>query len=244
MIRKRHNLIGQTIGLGTVTKELETVKIQDGKYLREYQNWELICKCNNVYTCSNKYLINTKKPVLSCGCIKRADLKDKKFGKGTVINFLGHKMRGDTSKRQCCVWQLKCDCGNIYEAFSEHLTSGVKVSCGCHKSNFHNNFHKKTFSIYLNYMRQDAKRRGRVFNLSKEFLLELIINQSNKCKLSGLDISFENGTASLDRINNDIDYIEGNVQWVHRSVNYMKNTLNQERFIELCQLITNFNSKI
>jgi len=44
-------------------------------------------------------------------------------------------------------------------------------------------------------------------------------------------------TASLDRINSDMGYVEGNVQWVHRDINFMKGCLSQHNFIHLCQLI-------
>jgi len=55
---------------------------------------------------------------------------------------------------------------------------------------------------------------------------------------------FRETTASLDRINNDLGYIEGNVQWVHKDVNRMKWAFTQDRFLELCCLITeNINGK-
>lgn len=47
----------------------------------------------------------------------------------------------------------------------------------------------------------------------------------------------EEGTASLDRIDSSRGYVEGNVQWVHKDVNFMKQALSQERFVELCTLV-------
>jgi hypothetical protein len=37
--------------------------------------------------------------------------------------------------------------------------------------------------------------------------------------------------ASLDRIDNDSGYIEGNIQWVCKRVNYMKHTMKDEYFL-------------
>jgi len=49
-------------------------------------------------------------------------------------------------------------------------------------------------------------------------------------------------TASLDRIDSSKGYIEGNVQWVHRKINMMKQSYTQEEFIELCQAVVRNNT--
>ena len=68
---------------------------------------------------------------------------------------------------------------------------------------------------------------------------------NGKCALSGLEIQFgkhwkmmSDQTASLDRIDNTKGYITGNVQWVHKQVNFMKGTMEQTEFIEFCKLIS------
>ena len=43
--------------------------------------------------------------------------------------------------------------------------------------------------------------------------------------------------ASLDRIDNDGNYTIDNIQWVHKDVNFMKRTYNQEYFIDMCSKI-------
>lgn len=45
------------------------------------------------------------------------------------------------------------------------------------------------------------------------------------------------GTASLDRIDSSKGYIKGNIQWVHKDINKMKNNYNQAYFINLCALV-------
>jgi hypothetical protein len=45
-------------------------------------------------------------------------------------------------------------------------------------------------------------------------------------------------TASLDRIDSSIGYVEGNVQWIYKPLNTMKGTLSNQEFIQLCKEVT------
>ena len=49
-------------------------------------------------------------------------------------------------------------------------------------------------------------------------------------------------SASLDRIDNNIGYIEGNVQWVHKWINVMKGAMSNECFIFLCNKVAENNN--
>lgn len=105
-----------------------------------------------------------------------------------------------------------------------------------------------TFSTYL---RRKAKERNLVWDLSEEYLWDLFQQQSGKCALSGTEIVLttkrtKHGkmdrsilTASLDRIDSTIGYVEGNVQWLHKTVNIMKQSLLDSEFISWCILIVN-----
>lgn len=48
---------------------------------------------------------------------------------------------------------------------------------------------------------------------------------------------------SIDRIDSNGVYEEGNVQWVDKRINMMKGTLSNEEFIELCTMVAKYNSK-
>lgn len=48
----------------------------------------------------------------------------------------------------------------------------------------------------------------------------------------------------LDRIDSSKGYIEGNVQWVHKDVNMMKQNYSQKYFIEMCKKIYETNKNI
>ncbi|MEM4258047.1 MAG: hypothetical protein QXL17_02705 [Candidatus Thermoplasmatota archaeon] len=105
---------------------------------------------------------------------------------------------------------------------------------------------------YVNSVQLGARERNLEFNVSLEYLWALYNDQNRKCALSGMDITLDpqysthyrqdeksvTQTASLDRIDNNLGYIEGNVQWLHKKVNLMKNSYNQEEFVDLCELIS------
>lgn len=95
--------------------------------------------------------------------------------------------------------------------------------------------------------KHNAKRRKIIFSITLKYLNSLFKKQDGKCALSGLDLTFKDKdiekTASIDRIDSSRGYVKGNVQWVHKHVNFMKHQLNQDRFIELCKLIAERSRK-
>lgn len=92
--------------------------------------------------------------------------------------------------------------------------------------------------------RQDAKKRNIEFSVSNEYLLCLYFEQCGRCNFSGINIDFSvrgkryERTASIDRIDSSKGYIEGNVHWVHKVVNMMKQKLSSEEFIDWCHRIS------
>lgn len=89
-----------------------------------------------------------------------------------------------------------------------------------------------------------AKRRKKIskleFNITPEYLEKLYEKQNRKCALTGLSLDLDiTKTAiqqnwSLDRIDSNVGYVEGNVQWVHKDINMMKSTYSNEYFKEMC----------
>jgi hypothetical protein len=62
------------------------------------------------------------------------------------------------------------------------------------------------------------------------------------CSLSGQPLTIgmnRYNTASIDRIDSSKGYIEGNIQWVHKDINFMKRTYSQEYFVQMCKLVSN-----
>ena len=95
-----------------------------------------------------------------------------------------------------------------------------------------------------------AKNRGIIYSLNKEYVENLYISQNKCCALTGINIIFARSreetltTASLDRINSDVGYIEENVQWIHKDLNRMKNIFPNDKFINWCKLVTEFHKEI
>lgn len=67
--------------------------------------------------------------------------------------------------------------------------------------------------------------------------------QGGNCALTGLPLVTEANspkTASLDRIDSSIGYIPTNIQWICSAVNTMKSNFDQDQFIGLACLITDY----
>ncbi len=130
------------------------------------------------------------------------------------------------------------------------ITDELKIQL--RNKNFRKSY-KGTDSIpgsYFSRIKAGASSRGLEYSLSNENLEELMNAQGFKCALSDIAISFperrrgerQNYSASLDRIDSAKGYVEGNVQWVHKDINIMKNDHDQEYFLELCKKITEWKA--
>lgn len=173
----------------------------------------------------------------------------KRFGKLYVIPQI------PIIKNKQAYWLCQCDCGNQSLVNSGALNSKNTQSCGCARKETikQNSINKNYYDISIKYWTsiiQGAHQRGLSFEIKVEYVWDLWIKQNGKCAISGLEISFgdklgnKNKTVSLDRIDSSKGYIEGNVQWVHTSINRMKTNLNEDKFIELCKIITEYQNGI
>ena len=93
--------------------------------------------------------------------------------------------------------------------------------------------------------------KARIYNKFKKSALKRQINwdltidemyefYTGYCVMTGweLSLSYENQTASLDRIDSKLGYIKENIQWVHTMVNMTKNKYSQTEFIKMCKAIS------
>jgi hypothetical protein len=171
---------------------------------------------------------------------------NKKYGKLLIIRILNK----DSSRKT--IVECKCDCGNKKTLPVSRILDGEYKSCGClrHRSGKDS----PTFKGYeeLNgtlwsQITTNAQRRGYKFDLSLEQVWNIFIEQNRKCALSGLELKIgnrhkmEETTASLDRIDSTKGYIPGNVQWVHKNINWMKQDFCQRDFIKYCKLVAKNN---
>lgn len=152
--------------------------------------------------------------------------------------------------------KVQCICGSniISEIPIKHIIS--KKHKGCEKcSRFHTSKGVGLLSgEYWSLIINGARKRKLSFNITMEQAWELYNIQNKKCALSGLDIIFEPNcvhnknvdyrrirTASLDRINSKLGYELTNIQWVHKDVNLMKNSFDEDYFKKICKLICKKN---
>ena len=171
----------------------------------------------------------------------QTDYVSKRVGKIVIVGFhhqIGHNR----------YWLCQCDCGNQKILRTDCLKrTGIK-SCGCSRRGPNNSRWNGVGDIHrsvLTKIRDDAKIRNLDFRLTLEYLWKLFIIQNKKCALTGDVLNFgktcrdRSRTASLDRIDPTKGYIETNVQWVHKDINFAKQSMTNEKFIDLCWKVTN-----
>ena len=85
------------------------------------------------------------------------------------------------------------------------------------------------------------------FDITIEDVWRKFIEQSGCCVLTGLPIKLPEDskknythTASLDRIDSNLGYISGNIQFVLKDINIIKQTYSNDRFIELCKMVASY----
>lgn len=173
------------------------------------------------------------------GCTFKVQ-KNQKFGDWTIID--DNPIRNE---KGYYFYKCKCICGTERLVVNSNLKRVISTNCGCKtKGKPAHNFQGigDLSQKYFRRLEKGAINRNIIFNIDKEYSYSLF---NGKCSISGLDIVLNRDvskqTASLDRIDSSKGYIEGNVQWVHKDVNIMKNKLNQDYFINICKMIANNN---
>ena len=101
-------------------------------------------------------------------------------------------------------------------------------------------------------IKKTAKIRGHEFNINIKYIYDLFETQNRKCALTDLPLYFAQNhhetksrltTASLDRIDSLKGYIEGNVWWIHKDINWMKQDYTREEFINYCKMVAHKHGK-
>lgn len=153
--------------------------------------------------------------------------------------------------------RVRCECG--YEGFrrASHLESGRTRMCkSCASKETAASYpppvKRQAVGLlgktYYSSLRRGADVRGLEWSVSQEYLWSIF---TGKCALTGQEITlslethnsapaYHYFTASLDRIDSSLGYIEGNVQWVHKDINRLKNNYDQEDFIKMCTMVVTY----
>lgn len=193
---------------------------------------------------------------MSCGCIKHYNILDittyHGIAVGDSVNSLTvleifrkivpngrHKTTGAQTFSGVIHFKSQCICGNVHICKGLDVVKGNIKSCGC------THLGKRVIGdiprTFYRYLKVQAGQRNIEFSITFEELAILFSKQKGLCALSGRHLVIprlmksNTRTASVDRIDSNVGYVTGNVQWVHVSVNYAKLSLSNEEFINLCR---------
>jgi len=158
---------------------------------------------------------------------------------------------------------VRCECtscGSTFEQRPSYLISNKTKSCrSCARKKLRTgalNYwswkgYEEIEGSVLSNLKAGAKRRGIEVDITLKDIWDIYIQQDRKCWYTGLPVSFEKDgdcnrvnsdnatrTASIDRIDSSKGYTKDNIRIVHQMVNIMKNVYPEERFIEMCSLVT------
>jgi len=179
-------------------------------------------------------------------------LDGKKFNALQYIEHVETPYKYKTKKSQGVYCKWKCDCGNVIISLAGEVVKGRKKSCECYlyrRKDKHHSWkgYQDIGGGYWCSVIFNAKNRKININLSIEDAWDVYVKQNKKCALTGIDLWFSksatshDGNASLDRIDSSKEYTKDNIQWVHKTINYIKRDLSDIEFIEWCRKVNDFN---
>lgn len=201
------------------------------------------CKCGKIEDkCLSDLRNGRSKSCRSCAAQSRSrQIKiGDKYKHWTVING------PQTTEHQCVVWECQCDCGNTRWIQGNELTNPNKcfqcAKCaakerGAIQAERNGKVGELTLTRYTKLQRS-AETRNISFNISMEYLWNLFEYQNHTCAITG-DYIPSITEASLDRINSNGNYEEGNVQWVTYQANVSKHTMSMNELYEFCKKVLN-----
>lgn len=238
------NLVGQEFG------DLAVISFI-GRQERSQALWLCKCKCGATTNRTTNDLVKSHAVRCSVKCplkplVKRPreDLTGKVFGKFTVLSRL--PPRGRNSQ-----WLCQCKCGEIRKHDGYTLRKGKAAGCNkCCETSYKWEGTGDISKTFWTMIEGRAAYKGQEFKISIDFGWELFLKQDRKCVLTGEPLVFaavyktgtsKKQTASLDRIDSSIGYLEHNVQWVHKVVNVMKMHSEQNDFIAWCRKVSEHN---
>jgi hypothetical protein len=246
------DLIGKKIGRLTILSVSHFAKSEEK--IRNATWYQCRCECGNLTQRRRSDLLSKRSSLqeMSCGCTYYADKHfiGEQINNLQIIDKLYKVIRrnkyGEPTQYDWN-YKCKCECGKIVEKTRNYFSYVTHASCGCWSTA------KCCQDVPLSYIKsiqKGALERGYEYNVSDEYLAGLYIKQNKRCALTGFRIPFfcdcrnknKETLASLDRINSDKGYVEGNVQWVHKNYNMLKNNWDNVEFIDMCKKVAEYNT--
>ena len=180
------------------------------------------------------------------------DLADKIIGVFHILEDSGKR----TEIGKNVLWKVRCNICQNEKLLTYQLIKKYK-SCGCRTKDLLSESLRKSlnrggcgeiYATHWNTIKKNAKQRNLEFNITVEYAWNIFLNQNRKCALTGELLMFStrcwsrNATASLDRIDSTKGYIDGNVQWVHKNINMMKQQYSTKLFFDWCKKVVLHNN--
>lgn len=179
----------------------------------------------------------------------------------TVLRYARHTLDKKTGYNKVAYWWCRCEgCGREFEVIADNVARGLSVGCvecgkkkNCGSGNpYWKGCGEIPSSLWTKY-RHGAKSRGIDFSLTLEDMSRQWEVQKGICPFTGEKLVMvvanacgkkklgkfldEMPIASLDRIDNMRGYDVGNVMWVHKAANMMRNAFEVGYFISMCRRI-------
>ena len=208
----------------------------------------------------------------SCGCNKHSpennakrgrltatDLTSKRFGMLVVLQRQGSRKYDMGSKP---TWLCLCDCGKRRVVVGIELLRGNTWNCGCESGaklrGDKNNAWKGCGQLgqaYFHVVEKGAAAREIPLQITIQDAWGQFQKQAGKCAYTGVELTLRNSkyiagvkctrrTASLDRIDSTKGYTIDNIQWVHKTIQLMKNTLSDADFKAWCLRVTAYQAPL
>lgn len=162
-------------------------------------------------------------------------------------------------KDRAIYWYCKCSkCGHMSWKKVSELKKGTSTRCkNCGVKLYStNNEQVEVNALIQSKYRQivcNLALRKKVCNLPFTITpldLQMLYNTNNKCALSGISLeldftkSLQKQNLSVDRIDPNKGYTPDNIQLVDKRINMMKQSLQQDEFIELCCKVADYSRNI
>jgi hypothetical protein len=176
--------------------------------------------------------------------IRDTDLTGRVSGRLTAL----HKAPDDprSKKNGAAYWTCRCECGKVLNVLGQKIRTKHTQSCGCIRRTGKRHWigHGEISGTYWSVVVRGAEDRGLPMEVTIEHAWDLFLKQKRLCAFTGIELGFSRTrvksseqTASFDRIDSSKGYVVGNVQWVHKHVNVMKQATGDDEFIGWCMTI-------
>lgn len=162
------------------------------------------------------------------------------YGRLTVVS------RAENGKDNRARFTCKCSCGGEITTSSNSLRRGYTTSCGCYRRDFRKTGFDPAVNDLFSVYKQGAEKKSREFSLTRKEFADIIMGSCIYCgaapsrkhrpKRIKSDLLF-NG---IDRKDNSVGYVSGNVQPCCTICNQAKHTLTEEEFLSWLDRVFNF----